>query len=158
MPINGSDKTALQLAEDKGFLKPVKCLLNCGTTTSLLDADGNLFSVPEYGSVWSEILSHRQRHTDLIMNLIEKDSKPNLEDNSDNDFGVPDTDSVRTDSQEGRSKPSSNYRSSSVTNASIYTQLFYSETPSTINLEKVHCRFEAMKLDLHKNSHQEQTS
>ncbi|VDI69482.1 Hypothetical predicted protein, partial [Mytilus galloprovincialis] len=154
--LNGSDKTALQLATDKGFLKPVKCLLNHGSTTALLDANGNLFSVPEYEGVWSEILSHRQRHTDLIMNLIEKDSKPNfeklkkawvpgfdhnlrdhhgntplmvackvgnvdvvlfllqsavypqsfaeddrlLEDNSDNDSGVLDTDSVRTDSQE----------------------------------------------------------
>ncbi|CAG2198042.1 unnamed protein product [Mytilus edulis] len=150
---NGSDKTAT----DKGFLKPVKCLLNQGATTALLDFNENLFSVPEYEGVWSEILSHRQRHTDLIMNLIEKDSKPNfeklkkawvpgfdhnlrdhhantplmvackvgnvdvvlfllqsavypqsfaeddslIEDNSDNDSGVLDTDSVRTDCQEG---------------------------------------------------------
>ncbi|CAG2239835.1 CEMIP [Mytilus edulis] len=60
---NGSDKTAT----DKG------------ATTALLDFNENLFSVPEYEGVWSEILSHRQRHTDLIMNLIEKDSKPNFE-------------------------------------------------------------------------------
>lgn len=366
--LNGSDKTALQLAADKGFLKPVKCLLNHGATTALLDSSGSLFSVPEYEGVWSEILSHRQKHTDLVMNLIEKDSKQKfeklkkawvpgfdhnlrdhhgntplmaackvgnvdvvlfllqsavypqsfaeddslLEDNSDNDSGVLDTGSVRTDSQEGeayctdylvvrnssemrsevaehrkvetllqdisrpsglfiyhdgfinhvcavnsmdgsttlhncllkgdnfrimelllkidpndmtvnlqnslgltplhlacqlerrkcaeilvncpetdlniptldgklaeemtnnktiikivqrgrrghpvRSKPSSKSRSSSVTNASIYTQPFHSEAQSTINLEKVHSRFEAMKLNLHKHSHQEQTS
>ncbi|CAG2252375.1 unnamed protein product [Mytilus edulis] len=30
------------------YLKPVKCLLNHGSTTALLDYNGNLFSVPEY--------------------------------------------------------------------------------------------------------------
>ncbi|VDI64500.1 Hypothetical predicted protein [Mytilus galloprovincialis] len=57
-----------------------------------------------------------------------------------------------------RSKPSSMYCSSSLTNASIYTQPFQSEAQSTINLEKVHSRFEAMKLNLHKHSNQEHTS
>lgn len=61
-----------------GFLRVVRCLLNHGATTSLLAPTGILFAVPEYEGVWSEILSHRQKHTDLIMDLIETNTKQSL--------------------------------------------------------------------------------
>lgn len=62
-----------------GYLKIVKCLLNQGATTALLDSNGHLFSVTEFEGVWNEIASHRQKHSDIIMSLIEKDSKHNIE-------------------------------------------------------------------------------
>lgn len=34
--------------------------------------------------VWSEIFLNKQRHTDLIMNLIEKDSKQHFDKNREN--------------------------------------------------------------------------
>lgn len=38
--------------------------------------DEHLFSLSEYKEgVWSKIFSNRQKHTDLIINLTEKDSK-----------------------------------------------------------------------------------
>jgi hypothetical protein len=46
---------------------------------ALLDSNGNLFSVTEFDGVWNEIASHRQKHSDIIMSLIEKDSKHNIE-------------------------------------------------------------------------------
>jgi len=62
-----------------GYLKIVRTLLNHGATAALLDSNGNLFSVTEFEGVWNEIASHRQKHSDIIMSLIEKDSKHNIE-------------------------------------------------------------------------------
>lgn len=57
----------------------MRTLLNHGATTALLDSNGNLFSVTEFEGVWNEIASHRQKHSVIIMSLIEKDSKRNIE-------------------------------------------------------------------------------
>jgi len=62
-----------------GYLKIVRTLLNQGATTALLDSNGHLFYVTEFEGVWNEIASHRQKHSDIIMFLIEKDSKHNIE-------------------------------------------------------------------------------
>ncbi|CAC5379376.1 unnamed protein product [Mytilus coruscus] len=158
--LNGSDKTALQLVPEKGF------------DHNLRDHHGNT----------PLIVGCKVGNVDVVLFLLQSAVYPQsfaeddnlLENNLDNHFEVLDTASLRTHSQEGephctyhpivnnssimRFKPSSKSRSSSVTNASIYTQPFHSEAQSTINLEKVHSRFEVIKLNLHKHSHQEQAS
>lgn len=57
----------------------MRTLLNHGATTALLDSNGNLFSVTEFEGVWNEIASHRQKHSVIIMSIIEKDSKHKIE-------------------------------------------------------------------------------
>lgn len=61
-----------------GYLKIVKSLLLHGATTSLLDSNGALFCLPEFGGVWQEISDHRQRHSNHIFNFITQDSKKNF--------------------------------------------------------------------------------
>lgn len=61
-----------------GYLKIVKSLLLHGATTSLLDSNGALFCLPEFGGVWQEISDHRQRHSNHIFNFIIQDSKKNF--------------------------------------------------------------------------------
>lgn len=76
--VNKENKTALQVAAEKGYLKIVKSLLLHGATTSLLDSNGALFCLPEFGGVWQEISDHRQRHSNHIFNFITLDSKKNF--------------------------------------------------------------------------------
>lgn len=59
-------------------MKIVKSLLLHGATTSVLDANGVLFCLPEFGGVWQEISVHRLRHSNHIFNFITRDSKKNL--------------------------------------------------------------------------------
>lgn len=56
----------------------VKTLLANGATTALLDKNGFLFSLPEFGGVWSEVEATRQRHTKLIMCCLCDKSKKGL--------------------------------------------------------------------------------
>ncbi|CAG2236407.1 unnamed protein product [Mytilus edulis] len=85
--LNGSDKTALQLAADKGF------------DHNLRDYHGNtpLMVACKVGNV--DVVLFLLQSAVYPQSFAEDDSL--LEDNSDNDSGVLDTDSVRTDSQEG---------------------------------------------------------
>ncbi|XP_061165516.1 ankyrin-3-like isoform X2 [Saccostrea echinata] len=76
--VNKENKTALQVAAEKGYLKIVKSLLLHGATTSLLDASGTLFCLSEFGGVWQEISDHRQRHSNHIFNFITQDTKKNF--------------------------------------------------------------------------------
>ncbi|KAK3082822.1 hypothetical protein FSP39_006354 [Pinctada imbricata] len=78
LDINATDsdgKTALQLAAEKGYMRVVKSLLLHGATTALLDSTGQLFTLSEYGGVWNEIESSRQRHANHVFNFITQKSK-----------------------------------------------------------------------------------
>ncbi|KAJ8319864.1 hypothetical protein KUTeg_001451 [Tegillarca granosa] len=61
-----------------GYIRMVKTLLANGATTALLDKNGFLFSLPEFGGVWSEVEATRQRHTKLILCCLADKSKKGL--------------------------------------------------------------------------------
>uniref|UniRef100_A0A2C9LW87 Uncharacterized protein n=1 Tax=Biomphalaria glabrata TaxID=6526 RepID=A0A2C9LW87_BIOGL len=81
LDINAMDKhnrTALQLAAEKGFSKIVDLLLSSGATTAMLDTDGNLLTCPKYEGVRIIIDFYRDKHTKQIMKCIEDKSKKGL--------------------------------------------------------------------------------
>ncbi|CAG2199553.1 unnamed protein product [Mytilus edulis] len=135
---NSSGLTPLHLACQLERRKCTEILVNCPETDlNIPTLDGKL---AEEMTNNKNIIKIVQRADGDILSVSARQSPPNV-------CSVP-----------LRSKPSSKSRSSSVTNTSICSQPFHSEAPSTINLEKVHSRFETMKLNLHKHSQQEQAS
>ncbi|KAK3598963.1 hypothetical protein CHS0354_024634 [Potamilus streckersoni] len=73
--LNNENKTALQVAAEKGFIHIVDVLIDNGATVALLDSQGELFSCAEYEGVRMKIHTFRDEHTKQIMNLIMDKSK-----------------------------------------------------------------------------------
>ncbi|XP_071103515.1 serine/threonine-protein phosphatase 6 regulatory ankyrin repeat subunit B-like isoform X3 [Haliotis cracherodii] len=76
--VDAENKTALQLAAEKGFSQIVLLLLQHGATTAILDARGALFTCPEYEGVRIMIETHREKQTKLIMKCVQDKSKKAL--------------------------------------------------------------------------------
>ncbi|XP_067685629.1 serine/threonine-protein phosphatase 6 regulatory ankyrin repeat subunit B-like isoform X2 [Haliotis asinina] len=77
--VDGENKTALQLAAEKGFSQIVLLLLQHGATTAILDGQGTLFTCPEYEGVRIMIETHREKQTKLIMKCVQDKSKKAFE-------------------------------------------------------------------------------
>ncbi|XP_041374461.1 ankyrin-3-like isoform X2 [Gigantopelta aegis] len=73
--VDAENKTALQLAAEKGFIKVANLLLQCGATTAILDANGCLFTCPEFEGLRIMIDAERDQHTKLIAKCITDKSK-----------------------------------------------------------------------------------
>ncbi|XP_059173061.1 serine/threonine-protein phosphatase 6 regulatory ankyrin repeat subunit B-like isoform X2 [Physella acuta] len=74
LDINAMDRdnrTALQLAAERGFSKIVELLLSYGATSAMLDNEGNLVSCQQFEGVRIIIESHRQQHTKQIIKCIQ---------------------------------------------------------------------------------------
>ncbi|KAL3857650.1 hypothetical protein ACJMK2_012297, partial [Sinanodonta woodiana] len=73
--LNNENKTALQVAAEKGYINIVDILIDNGATVALLDSDGELFNCAEYEGVRMKIHAFRDGHTKQIMKLIMDKSK-----------------------------------------------------------------------------------
>ncbi|XP_005098393.2 ankyrin-3 [Aplysia californica] len=76
--VDRDNKTALQLAAERGYSRIVELLLFHGATTAMLDAEGQLVTCRQYEGVRIMIESHRQQHTRQVIKCVMDKSRKAL--------------------------------------------------------------------------------